>query len=61
MQHAEAFRTFSSGCERLIFSIKTNPPLTEDDARVIAHYCKEVLNLIAPCLPPNRPSQNTPR
>jgi len=26
MQHAEAFRTFSSGCERLIFSIKTNPP-----------------------------------
>ena len=59
MQQAEAFRTFSSGCERLLFSMKTNRPPTEEEARVIEYYCKEILDKIAPCLT-NRPPQRTP-
>lgn len=40
MQQAEAYCTFSSGCERMLFSIKTNRPLIEGEARIIEFYCK---------------------
>lgn len=43
MKRAEALRTFCSGCERLLFYIRTNGSLAEDDARVVEHYCKEIL------------------
>jgi hypothetical protein len=56
MQQADEFHTFSSACERLLFSIMRNRPFTEKEARVIEYYCKEILAKIGPCLP-NRPSQ----
>jgi hypothetical protein len=54
MQQTEALRTFSSACERLLFSIKTNRQLTEEEAGMVEHYCKEILAAISPRLP-NRP------
>ena len=56
MQQAEALRTFSSGCERLLFSIKTNRRLTEEEARLAEYYCKEILAKLEAFLP-NRPPQ----
>jgi hypothetical protein len=58
MQQADEFRTFSSACERLLPSIKTNRPLTEKEARILEFYCKEILAKIAQSLP-NRPPQST--
>ena len=43
MQQAEALRTFSRGCERLLLSIKTHGALAEDEARIVEYYCKEIL------------------
>ena len=43
MKRAEALRTFCSGCERLLFYIRTNGALAEDEARMVEHYCKEIL------------------
>ena len=43
MQQTEALNIFSSGCERLLFSIKTNRPLTEEEAKMVEYYCKEIL------------------
>lgn len=56
MKQAEALRTFSSGCERLLFYIRTNGTLAEDEARIVEHYCKEILDKVAPYLR-NRPPQ----
>jgi hypothetical protein len=58
MQQSDPFRAFSHACERLIFSIQTSP-LTEEEARVVEYYYKEILDKIAPTLP-NRPPQHTP-
>jgi hypothetical protein len=46
MQQTEALNIFSSGCERLLFSIKTNRPLTEEEVRMVEFYCKEILEVI---------------
>ena len=43
MKQVEALRTFCSGCERLLFYIRTNGSLAEDEARMVEHYCKELL------------------
>lgn len=51
MQQAEAFRTFSIACERLVSSIMTNRPLAADEAQIVEYYCKEILTKIAPYLP----------
>jgi hypothetical protein len=37
MQQADEFRTFSSACERLLFSVLKNRPLTEKEARFFSH------------------------
>lgn len=58
MQQGEEFRTFSSACEQLLFSM-TNRPLPEKEARIVEFYCKEILAKIAKSLP-NRPLPNTP-
>ena len=50
MQHAKAFHSFSDACERFVSSIATNRSLSNDEARVIAFYCKEILEKIEPCL-----------
>jgi hypothetical protein len=43
VRQAEALRTFSRGCERLLLSIRTNGALAEDEARIVEYYCKEIL------------------
>jgi len=58
MKQDEEFRSFSNACERMIFSIMKNRPLTEKEALIVEHYCKEILAKVAPYLP-NRPPQTT--
>jgi hypothetical protein len=55
MQADDEFH-ISSACERLLFSVLKNRPLTEKEARIVEYYCKEILAKIAPSLP-NRPPQ----
>ena len=50
MQHAKAFHSFSDACERFVSSIATNRSLSNDEAQVVAFYCKEILEKIEPCL-----------
>ena len=50
MQHAKAFHSFSDACERFVSSIATHRSLSNDEAEVIAFYCKEILEKIEPCL-----------
>lgn len=56
MKQAEEFHNFSNACERLIFSIMKNRRLTEKEALIVEHYCKEILAKVAPYLP-NPPPQ----
>jgi hypothetical protein len=56
MQADDEFHIFSSACERLLFSVLKNKPLTEKEARIVEYYCKEILAKIASSLP-NRPPQ----
>jgi hypothetical protein len=56
MKQAEEFQSFSNACERMIFSIMKNRRLTEKEALIVEHYCKEILAKVAPFLP-NRPPQ----
>lgn len=50
MQHAKAFHSFSDACERFVSCIATHRSLSNDEAEVIAFYCKEILEKIEPCL-----------
>jgi hypothetical protein len=50
MQHAKAFHSFSDACERFVSSIATHRSLSNDEAEVIAFYCKEIHEKIEPCL-----------
>ena len=50
MQLANEAKNFFGACERLISLIASNRRLTEDEARMIEFYCKEVLAKIAPRL-----------
>jgi hypothetical protein len=50
MQHAKAFQSFSDACERFVSSMATNRSLSNDEAQVVAFYCKEILEKIEPCL-----------
>lgn len=43
MQHAKAFHSFSDACERFVSSIATHRSLSNDEAEVIAFYCKGIL------------------
>src|SRR6476620_10593766 len=44
---------FGNVCERLLASIATHRPLTEQEVLFIRHYCKELLHKISE--PTNRP------
>jgi hypothetical protein len=55
MRLAEEVRKFSIACEHLIAAAATSGrTLTEDEARLVKYYCKEVLAKVVP------PSTNTP-
>lgn len=58
MQQAKAFHSFSDACERFVSSIATNRSLSNDEAQVIAFYCKEILEKIEPSL--NKHSRDIP-
>jgi hypothetical protein len=50
MQQAKAFHSFSDACERFVSSIAKNRSLSNDEAQVIAFYCKEIREKIEPSL-----------
>lgn len=50
MQLASEAKHFFGACERLISLIASNRRLTDDEARMIEFYCKEVLAKIGPHL-----------
>ena len=56
MQADDEFHIFTNACERLLFSVLKNRPLTKKEARIVEYYCKEILAKIASSLP-NRPPQ----
>lgn len=47
MQLANEAKNFFGACERLISLIGSTRQLTDDEARMIEFYCKEVLAKIA--------------
>ena len=54
MQLDKEVKNFSEACERLLALIVMNRQLTEDEARVIDHYSKELQAKVAPRLPRSR-------
>jgi hypothetical protein len=51
MQLANDVKSFLSACERLISTLITNRPLSDDEAHLIEYYCKELLAKLEPRLP----------
>jgi hypothetical protein len=51
MQLATEVKNFLGACERLMSLIMMNRQLSEEEAKMIEFYCKEVLAKIAPRLP----------
>jgi hypothetical protein len=54
MHLANEVKGFCDACERLLALIAMNRQLTEDEARVIDHYSKELQAKVAPRLPKSR-------
>ena len=55
MRLAEDVQKFTSACERLLATAATsNRTLTEDEARLVQYYCKELAEKL---FPPSMPSQ----
>jgi hypothetical protein len=50
MQMASEVKNYLGACERLISHLTLNRQLSEDEARMIEFYCKELLAKIAPRL-----------
>jgi hypothetical protein len=50
MQVAGEVKNFSDASERLLSTILMKRQLTEEEARMIEHYCRELLARIAPRL-----------
>jgi hypothetical protein len=50
MQLASEVKDFSGASERLLSTIAMNRQLTEEEAKVIQYYCKELLAKVAPRL-----------
>jgi hypothetical protein len=50
MQVASEVKDFSGASERLLSTIAMNRQLTEEEAKVIQYYCKELLAKVAPRL-----------
>ena len=55
MRLAEDVQRFTGACERLLATAATsNRTLTEDEARVVQYYCKEVAEKLFPPSMPNK-------
>ena len=52
MQVAKEIQAFCNVCEHLMASVRIYRTLTEDEALLVRHYCKELQETIAP--PPTR-------
>jgi hypothetical protein len=50
MHLASEVKNYLGACERLMSHMTINRQLTEDEARMIEFYCKELLAKIAPRL-----------
>ena len=50
MQIAGEVKNFSEASERLLSTILMNRQLTQEEARTIEYYCKELLAKVAPRL-----------
>jgi hypothetical protein len=50
MQMGSEVKNYLGACERLISHLTLNRQLTEDEARMIEFYCKELLAKIGPRL-----------
>jgi hypothetical protein len=46
MHQPAPFHNFSNACEHLLYSLTTNQPLPNSQARIIAYYCKEILAMV---------------
>jgi hypothetical protein len=50
MQVASEVKDFSGASQRLLSTIAMNRQLTEEEAKMIHYYCKELLAKVAPRL-----------
>ena len=48
MQVSDDVHTFGRACEHLLASVAIHRPLTEEEVLFVRHYCKELLEKIAP-------------
>ena len=48
MQVKNDIQAFGKACEHLLASVAINRPLTEEEVLFVRHYCKELLERIAP-------------
>ena len=55
MRLAEDVRKFGSACEQLLVTAaESNRTLTEDEARLVQYYCKELAEKLFPPSVPNQ-------
>ena len=55
MRLAEDVKNFAGACERLLATAAiSNRKLTEDEARIIQYYCKEVAEKLFPASVPSQ-------
>jgi hypothetical protein len=47
-QVSKDVKEFSRACEHLIASVALHRPLTEEEALLVRHYCKEILEKVVP-------------
>jgi hypothetical protein len=40
--------SFSNICEEVLYSIATEGPLSENETKIIGHYCMEIFNTLMP-------------
>ena len=48
MQQTVRVNFFTDACEQFLFSLATDTPLTETQARLVAYYCKEIFAMVQP-------------
>jgi hypothetical protein len=50
MQQIARFNNFTDACEHFLFTLATDAPLTEVQARLVAYYCHEISIKVQPRL-----------
>ena len=59
MQQTARFNSFTDACEHFLFTLATDTPLTEVQAKLVAYYCNEISSKIHPRLGGNIAVTNT--